>query len=86
MYGSPADLAWYIEENQCWSCTHKNFREDAAQPNGGYFMCPGIETELILDGKWPEAIDEDEYGVPYCNLYRDDSLDEESAPEQERLF
>ena len=87
MYGDPAGLAFDIEVAQCVTCTHKNFRPDSnQQPIDGYYMCGDIESKLILDGEWPDEIAEDEFGQAYCTKYRYEVLDEESAPEQEKLF
>ena len=77
-FGDPGELAWYVESNQCITCTHKNFRPDAGIDIGGYYMCAPMEMDLIMEGDVPDEFTED----AVCTLYRDETLDEESAPEQ----
>ncbi len=82
-YGHPAELVWDIEKNQCDTCFFK-------EPHGfdgdhEYTMCSAFEKVLILDGDWPEDIEEDEFGQAYCLKYRDETLEEE-AMGQEQLF
>lgn len=84
----PWSVAYEIESTQCLTCTHKNFRPDQGG-NGdlpGFYMCGELELQFILDGDWPKEFEEDEFAQAYCTKYRDETLDEESAPEQEPLF
>lgn len=83
-YGHPAELAWDIEETQCGTCEFKN--PHGTDGDHEYLMCPEIEIPMVLDGDWPDEIEEDEFGQAYCIKYRDETLAEESAPEQEQLF
>lgn len=84
----PWGVVYDIEAAQCITCTHKNFRPDKGG-NGdldGFYMCGPLEFKFVLDGDWPDEFEEDEFGQAYCTKYRDEKLDEESAPEQEKLF
>ena len=82
-YG-PAELASDIEESQCGTCQFKNYH--GSSDGHDYLMCPEIEYELVMEGVWPDEIFEDSEGNPWCTKYRDETLAEESAPEQEKLF
>lgn len=87
-YGSPWDVIYDIESNQCLTCVHKNFRPDAGG-NGdldGFYMCGDLEFTMGMDEKWPDEFEEDEFANAYCTKYRDETLEEEAAPEQEKLF
>ena len=75
-YGHPGELAFDIEERQCGTCAFKMYH--GSDGDHDFLMCPEIEIALVLEGDWPEEVDHE----GRCIKYRDETLDEESAPEQ----
>lgn len=72
------DLMGFIEDNQCGTCAFKSDRPD-------YPMCGEIEAAVIEENEVPDLDDLGDDGL-VCRRYREETLEEESHPDQSTLF